>query len=77
MHQLIEVAKSSGLPGSTTFEVASKFASFDVMALPVQYASSLKEAPSHSNLHILTLPSLEASRNEIYLQRIPINGLTH
>ena len=54
-----------GLPGSTTFEVASEFASFDIMALPVQYASGIKEALPHLNLRFLTLPSLEISSNEI------------
>ena len=67
----------AGLPGSTTFEVASEFASFDVMSLPVQYASGLKEAHPHSNLRFLTIPSLEVSSNKIKQQMMRINGLTH
>ena len=51
-------AFKAGLHGNTIFQVASEFASFNVMAIPVQYASRL-------NLRILTLPNLEASSNKI------------
>ena len=53
---------SPGLHGSTIFQVAFEFTSFEV---PVQYASGLKEAHPHSNLRVLTLPSLQVSSNEI------------
>ena len=59
------MALKPGLHGSTSFEVASKFASFDILALPVQHASGLKEAHPYSNLRVLTLPSLKVSSNEI------------
>ena len=47
----------AGLHGSTTLEVAFEFASFDIVALPVQHASGLQEAHPHSNSRFLTLPS--------------------
>ena len=42
--QIITFASLSGVPGSTTYATAFEFASFDVMALPVQNASGHKEA---------------------------------
>ena len=50
-----------GLPGSTHYATAFEFASFGVMALPVQNASSHKEALPLQNMRVLTLPGLKVT----------------
>ena len=51
----------SGLPGSTSYATAFEFASFDVMALPVQNASGQKEALPLQNMRVLKLPGLKVT----------------